>query len=53
VEGFAIPVKVWVNREEKWLKPTKGWKAIENLPANSTLKVDSNFYVIPFDLTVK
>jgi aminopeptidase N len=53
VEGFAIPVKVWVNGEERWLEPTKQWKSIENLPANTTVKVDSNFYVIPFDLTVK
>lgn len=53
VDGFAIPVKVWLNKKEKWLKPSKEWKSIENVPAGSMLEIDQNFYVVPFNLTVK
>ncbi|MDO1450948.1 M1 family metallopeptidase [Rhodocytophaga aerolata] len=51
VEGFAIPVRVWLNKREQWLEPTKAWQSLTDLPANTSMEVDPNFYVIPFNLT--
>lgn len=45
VEGFQIPVKVYINREEKWLETTTQWQALDNAPKELDLKVDPNFYV--------
>lgn len=52
VEGFNMPVKVRLNGEEKWLKPTAIWDELKEVPQNSTLEVDPDFYVSTFNLTV-
>lgn len=52
VEGFDMPVKVSLNGEEKWLHPTTVWKKLEEVPQNSILEVDPDFYVSTFNLTV-
>ncbi|QMU27221.1 M1 family metallopeptidase [Adhaeribacter radiodurans] len=45
VANFNIPVKVYLNNQEKWLEPTTTWQELPNVPANATVQVDSNFYV--------
>ena len=45
VDGFNMPLKVFINGKEKKLQPTTMWK-IEKLEAsNANLKVDINYYV--------
>ncbi len=50
VKGFAIPLKVYLNGQEKWLQPTASWQNLENLPKKPQLKIDRNFYVIPYNV---
>jgi len=45
VKGFQIPVKVIINKKEKWILPSKDWQKIENNNEVSTFSVDSNFYI--------
>ncbi len=45
VPGFAMPVKVYINRQEKWLAPTTEWKVLDEAPKKAKLEVDRNFYV--------
>lgn len=45
VENFSIPIKVILNSQEKWIKPTKKWN---NIMVDSTIvsfKIDPNFYI--------
>ena len=49
VEGFDLPVKVYLNGEELWLEPKTNWQAIEAKNTIS-LKVDPNFYVTVLDV---
>jgi aminopeptidase N len=51
VTGFDMPLKIFLNGEEKWLKPSIIW-SIKSIGLESpTLKIDSNFYVAQFDIT--
>ncbi|MFC7000084.1 M1 family metallopeptidase [Rufibacter roseus] len=46
VQGFSIPVKVWVNQKEQWLQPVTGtWKEAKLPITIKSLTVDENFYV--------
>lgn len=45
VEGFDMPVKVYLNGEEQWLEPTTDWKEIKKVKAGTKLTIDPNFYV--------
>ncbi|RNI31889.1 M1 family peptidase [Rufibacter immobilis] len=46
VSGFNLPVKVWLNGQEKWLQPqTDTWKDTKLANGTPDLKVDANFYV--------
>jgi len=45
VDGFSIPVKVYLDGKEKWLTPTTDWQELNGVKTNTTLKVDPNFYV--------
>ena len=51
VTGFNMPVKVTLNGEEKWLKPTTDWGTDSITVENPHLKIDVNFYVAEFDIT--
>lgn len=45
VENFSLPIKVILNSQEKWIKPTKKWN---NIMVDSTIvsfKIDPNFYI--------
>ncbi|SEA53653.1 Peptidase family M1 [Flavobacterium gillisiae] len=51
VTGFNMQVKVTLNGEEKWLKPTTDWGTDSITVENPHLKIDVNFYVAEFDIT--
>jgi len=44
VEGFDMPVRIFIAEKEKWLFPTSAWKS-EDLGGNSIPKFDQNFYI--------
>lgn len=50
VEGFNMPVKVFVNDQEKWLEPNTQWRVTNLLPDEVQLTVDPNFYIAHLDL---
>ena len=45
VAGLNMPVKVFINDKETWLKPTTNWAELEKLPKKFKLTVDPNFYI--------
>ena len=45
VEGFDMPVKVYLNGVETWLEPTTDWKELKKVKAGTKLTIDPNFYV--------
>ena len=45
VAKFDMPVKVILNGEEIWLKPTTEWKSEKTTSDKRTVEVDKNFYV--------
>ncbi len=45
VDGFTMPLKVYVNGEGQWLQPTKRWKQFELDKTITTVLVDKDFYV--------
>ena len=45
VAKFDMPVKVNLNGEEIWLKPTTEWKSEKTTSDKRTVEVDKNFYV--------
>ena len=45
VKGFQIPIKVYINKKEKWIQPSKDWNEINLGNSVSTFSVDANFYV--------
>lgn len=51
VEGFNMPIKVSINREEKWIKPLTTWEQEAISLENPKLLIDKNFYVAGFDIT--
>jgi aminopeptidase N len=53
VDGFAMPIRVFVDNEELWLHPTTAWKTEKANPDATTFKVDQNFYVDKKELSEK
>jgi aminopeptidase N len=51
VKGFNMPVKIFLNGEEKWLKPNTDWASDTFTAEKPQLKIDPNFYVAEFDIT--
>ena len=45
VDGFDMPVKVYLNGKGTWLEPTTEWKEMKKVKASTTVTVDPNFYV--------
>jgi len=45
VNGFAMPLRVFVDGEPMWLSPTSEWKTKSANPNAATFKVDRNFYI--------
>jgi aminopeptidase N len=50
VEGFDMPVKCYINDQEKWLNPTADWKELKDLPKKANFKTDENFYITPVEI---
>ncbi|MEP1778611.1 MAG: M1 family peptidase, partial [Reichenbachiella sp.] len=44
VEGFDLPLKVFLNEAEIWIEPTTNWQSTSAKNPTS-FKIDSNFYV--------
>ncbi len=51
VEGFNMPLKVIIDGQEKWLKPSANWNKEPLNVEKPTLKIDPDFYVAGFDIT--
>lgn len=45
VDGFTIPVKVFIDDKVQWINPSKDWQKILLKNTNITFKVDENFYI--------
>lgn len=45
VDGFEMPLKVFVDDTARWLQPTAEWKTETTNPDATTFKVDRNFYI--------
>ncbi|MRH99982.1 M1 family peptidase [Kriegella sp. EG-1] len=45
VEGFDMPIKVSLNDDIKWIKPTSEWHTEEINGDLTTIKIDPNFYI--------
>jgi len=45
VKGFQIPVKIYLNKNEKWIKPNKDWQSISLNDHILSFKIDPNFYI--------
>jgi hypothetical protein len=46
-----MPVKIFLNGDEKWIKPTTTVSSVSTTIENPKLKIDANFYVAQFDIT--
>ncbi len=54
VEGFNLPLKVYINGNETRLEPATSWKQFELPDAdNFTVTIDPNYYVSSFNLLGK
>jgi len=45
VEGFNMPIKVYINGKVQWISPTEEWTTITIGGENPSIKIDPNFYV--------
>ncbi|MBD8488877.1 M1 family metallopeptidase [Echinicola sp. CAU 1574] len=45
VNTFNMSLKIWVNGQEKWLKPSTQWQTVKLETAEAKIIVDKNFYV--------
>ncbi len=51
VDGFTMPVQVYLNGESLQIQPTKEWKVITVSNVNSKLTIDANYYVAELNST--
>ena len=51
VDGFTMPVQVYLNGESLRIQPTKEWKVITVSNVNSKLTIDANYYVAELNST--
>ena len=45
VDGFSIPVKVFINSTSQWIRPTSRWKKLLSDKKINSFSVDNNFYI--------
>jgi aminopeptidase N len=45
VEGFDMPVRIWLNGALRWIRPTTGWNKEPVEDHVEHARVDENFYV--------
>jgi len=53
IDGFNMPIVVYVDGEKRWLYPSQNWQTKGFLQGFEGFEVDKDFYVIPFDLTIQ
>jgi hypothetical protein len=46
-----MPVRIFLNGDEKWLQPNTEWTIDSISIKNPQLKIDPNFYVGEFDIS--
>jgi aminopeptidase N len=51
VEGFEIPIFVNIKEKKQILQPTTQWSRIEIADDITEIRVDEDFYMIPFEVT--
>lgn len=51
VDGFSIPIKVFINEKEMWITPTKDWTSISSENKVDKFKADKNFYINTKEIT--
>jgi aminopeptidase N len=52
VEGFSIPLRIYLNGSDKLIHPSADWKQME-VPAGTVITTDPNFYVFSKNLNEK
>ncbi len=45
VDGFSIPIKVFINSTSQWIRPTRQWKKLLSDKNINSFSVDNNFYI--------
>ena len=45
VDGFSIPIKVFINSTSQWIRPTRHWKKLLSDKNINSFSVDNNFYI--------
>ncbi|MGD8780039.1 MAG: M1 family metallopeptidase [Ignavibacteria bacterium] len=50
IENFSMPVKIYINEETNWLKPTNQWDELKLPESFESFSIDPNFYIAEFNL---
>ena len=45
VPGFNMPLRVYLDKKEKWLEPTSAWQELNHVTTQTNLQTDINFYI--------
>jgi aminopeptidase N len=45
IDGFSIPIKVFINSTSQWIRPTSRWKKLLSDKNINSFSVDNNFYI--------
>lgn len=45
VDGFEMPLRIFVDNQPKWISPTEDWKTEQVDETSDNFKVDQNFYL--------
>ena len=45
VDGFSIPIKVFINSTSQWIRPTSQWKKLLSDKNINSFSIDNNFYI--------
>ena len=51
IQGFTIPVKVWINGEPRVLVPGKRWTSLDLEESIEKVEVDKDYYVATMKIT--
>ncbi|GHE89114.1 M1 family metallopeptidase [Thalassotalea profundi] len=51
VDGFNMPVRLFIDGKATWLSPTNQWTSIELPKMSAKIKVDPNFYISTLNIT--
>lgn len=51
VNGFDMPMRVWINGKATWINPTQGWNETPLPAENVAITVDPDFYVTGLNST--